>query len=520
MKTNKIIEWKDINESKKVKTKVCIIGTGCGGSTLASELTKNGIGVILVEKGGYYPTASFDNNELNMAGKVSAERNLNTTSDAGINLTYGNNIGGASVHYWADSYRTPQDRLDYWEEDFGIKNHGYKDLEPAWKELDVRLNVHEAKDEYLNPMNRLVEKGSKILGWKGHRVPQARKNCQKSGHCMQGCAFAAKQSQLVTHVEDVLERGGTIYSDLRAEKLNWTNGKVSSLLARSIHRPSGKDSSHTIEIEADVFVVSAGGYGSSSFLLQNGLKKQLPALGEYIGMNPSPVVHALYPWDVIQWRNIPAGYGIDEFRLAKYSDTGDYLGGGYLIMPNQLQPATLAAMIPGGGEEHFEWMKNLPRLGGTIGWIDDIPTELGQIRFENNTRKVEYTIGTTTEKTLKDLLKKQVLLNFAAGAEKVQVASNFIPVMNSKDDIHLIDSLKIESGTLMMAAPHPSGGCRMGEDPKTTVTDSSHRVHGFENLFVADSSVFPTGVSVDPSYTIMAYSYVASRSILKYLDTV
>jgi choline dehydrogenase-like flavoprotein len=38
-------------------------------------------------------------------------------------------------------------------------------------------------------------------------------------------------------------------------------------------------------------------------------------------------------------------------------------------------------------------------------------------------------------------------------------------------------------------------------------------VHGTDNLYVADSSVFPTSSSLDPSLTIMAFSYVAADQI-------
>lgn len=515
--SGKIHEWKDFNDDRKIKTQVCIIGTGCGGATLASELTKQGIAVVLLEQGGYYHSGTFDNHELNMAGKISAERNLQTTADGGINLVYGHNVGGASVHYWADSYRTPTDRLELWQSKYGIENHTEADLVPAWNELDKRLNVHLAPDEYLNPMNRLVEKGAKILGWKGHRVPQARKNCQKSGHCMQGCAFNAKQSQLITHLPDSVKRGADIYADCRADRLVFNNGKVKSLIATIIDRPSNRDSSYELEIEADAFVVAAGGFGSSTFLLKNGLKKKLPELGNHLGMNPSPYVHAMYPDDVILWRNIPAGFGIDQFRKPIYDSNGNYIEGGYLLMPNQLQPGTLAAMIPGYGEEHADWMKNLPRVGGTIGWIDDVPSELGHIEIDGDVRLVHYKIGKISGMMIRDLLKKQVKLNLAAGAEKVLIPDNQATLITKESEISKIDKLSLKPSTLIMAAPHPSGGCRMGKDSSNSVVASDHRVHGFDNLFVADSSVFPTGVSVDPSYTIMAFSYVAAKSIHSYL---
>jgi choline dehydrogenase-like flavoprotein len=45
------------------------------------------------------------------------------------------------------------------------------------------------------------------------------------------------------------------------------------------------------------------------------------------------------------------------------------------------------------------------------------------------------------------------------------------------------------------------------------VVGLDNRVHGFENLYVTDSSVFPTGPSVDPSLTIMAFSHIAAGSI-------
>ena len=89
--------------------------------------------------------------------------------------------------------------------------------------------------------------------------------------------------------------------------------------------------------------------------------------------------------------------------------------------------------------------------------------------------------------------------------------------LNSVDEMNKLDDLMMTSAGLYLAAPHPGGGCRMGENPKTSVVNFDHKVHGWHNLFVADSSVFPSSSSLDPSLTIMAFSYIAADRIMETL---
>jgi choline dehydrogenase-like flavoprotein len=55
-----------------------------------------------------------------------------------------------------------------------------------------------------------------------------------------------------------------------------------------------------------------------------------------------------------------------------------------------------------------------------------------------------------------------------------------------------------------VGAHHPMGATRMHADPRHGVVDAECRVHGIENLFVAGSSVFPTGGSANPTLTVVA----------------
>lgn len=53
----------------------------------------------------------------------------------------------------------------------------------------------------------------------------------------------------------------------------------------------------------------------------------------------------------------------------------------------------------------------------------------------------------------------------------------------------------------------------MGKDASDSVVDQNSRVHGTDNVYVWDGSGFPTGPSVDPSVSIMAFAHVAAARI-------
>lgn len=514
--SGRIYQGSDYADGQVVEADVCVIGSGCGGATVARQLAAAGKTVAILERGGYYTEAEFDQDELNMNGKLSCNRSLKSSVDGGTLLLSGNNVGGASVHYWADTYRTPEDRLQHWQQAYGLTGHDAAILNPIWDALDPVLNVHRADEDHHNRMNQLLREGAGKLGWAGNAVPQARRGCVKSGHCMQGCLYGAKQSQLVTHIPQAVAMGASVYADVLATRLRWDKDLVRSLECRVMDRTTNHPTNRQIMVSARQFVVAAGGYYSAPFLLQQeGLKDRLPALGRHFGMNPTAWAFGLYNEDIVLWRNIPAAFGVEEFRLARFDAEQRYREGGYLLMANQVQPGGLAGTMPLMGEEMGEWMGQARRIGGTIIWLDDYEHELGTISAASDgSPKVEYPYGPVTQAMLRDAMKKQVAMLFATGARKVLLGSARRVVLENTRDLSVIDQLQVTGGGLFMAAPHPFGGCRMGKDPRTSVVGMDHRVHGFSNLFVADPSVFPTGPSVDPSFTIMAFSHVASRHML------
>jgi choline dehydrogenase-like flavoprotein len=53
----------------------------------------------------------------------------------------------------------------------------------------------------------------------------------------------------------------------------------------------------------------------------------------------------------------------------------------------------------------------------------------------------------------------------------------------------------------------------MGDDPATSVVDAENRAHDAANLFIVDSSSFPTGGAVNPTNTIQALALRAADAI-------
>ena len=71
------------------------------------------------------------------------------------------------------------------------------------------------------------------------------------------------------------------------------------------------------------------------------------------------------------------------------------------------------------------------------------------------------------------------------------------------------------------SAPPPNlvaGGCRFGDDPKTSVLDANCKTHELDNLYVTDASFMPTGGSVPYPWSIYANSFRVANVIKGVLE--
>lgn len=107
----------------------------------------------------------------------------------------------------------------------------------------------------------------------------------------------------------------------------------------------------------------------------------------------------------------------------------------------------------------------------------------------------------------------EVLL--AAGAEEVYPGvAGFDPVVRDPARMAAIDTDgPLDPKAYPMSVTHLFGTTRMGSDPSTSVVRPDFRHHTVPGLWVADSSVFPTNLGVNPQLPIMAMATLCARSV-------
>ena len=84
---------------------------------------------------------------------------------------------------------------------------------------------------------------------------------------------------------------------------------------------------------------------------------------------------------------------------------------------------------------------------------------------------------------------------------------------------HLIQRFAYMKNEIPVAGvAHQAGTCRFGTDPATSVLDVDCKAHELDNLYVVDTSVFPSIGAVNPALTAMANSLRVGDHLLDRLD--
>ncbi len=472
------------------RSQVCVVGTGAGGASVALSLARRGHSVILLEEGAYHLGA-----ELGPApGAAVLGRDvtqIGSASGTAIGLRLGRCVGGTTV-LGSGTCEQPSDAvLDSWAADHGVSEIDAATMRPYFDRITEDLGIVDVPDTTYGRNAELLEVGARNSGYAGERVRRGAHGCLGSGVCLQGCPQDAKQSMNVSYVPLALEAGASLYTRARVTELLVSQGRAFGVAAEFLDA-DGRPTGRRLRVVAERVVVACGALLTPHLLLRSGLGRGRPHLGKHLRLHPTARVAARFSSEVRGWAGVPEGFAVRSLESQ-----------GISIRSHFPRPDELAPSIAGFGEVHAEVMSRATRLGSFAATICEEST--GVVRSgRRGKRSVRYRLRDGDRRRLLRAMGVAAELAFAAGAEEVYPALRSVPRLSSPDEARALAEARTPLRDFRLDGWHPVGTARMSDDPRGGVTDSSGRLHGLRDLYIADASLFPASTGPNPQLTVMA----------------
>lgn len=127
----------------------------------------------------------------------------------------------------------------------------------------------------------------------------------------------------------------------------------------------------------------------------------------------------------------------------------------------------------------------------------------GFVKSKNGYPEIHYKLCKEDARHIRKGLQATAEINFAAGAKEVYTLTNRAEVLTTPDEVAILEKIPVGSGELTMFSAHPMGTARMTANGTGTVSPQLE-LEGYPGIYVADASVLPTSLGVNPMITILA----------------
>jgi choline dehydrogenase-like flavoprotein len=491
-----------------------IVGTGAGGGTLACRLAEAGFSVVAFDVGPWWrPLDEFASDETDQRKLFWTDERICDGADPielGDNNS-GQSVGGSTVHFAMVSLRfrpewfKSRSRLGYgadWPIDWREMWRYYAEVEQALK-ISGPVNYpwgpkrprYPYRPHELNAAALVLARGAEAMGIAWAPTPLATVSaprgksppCVYRGFCTSGCATNAKQSALVTWIPRAVEAGAEI-RDLAMVGRIETDPHTGR--ATGVHYC--REESWRFQRAKNV-VVAGYAIETPRLLLNSadqrhpdGLANSSGLVGKNFMVQSNQAVYATMEQEV-RWYKGPPSLSLTEHW--NYRDEGKDFHGGYCFMSQGPLPVTWASVMAGArglwGEQLRTEMEKYNHQVGLKIVGEIMPNENNRVslaeekdRFGLPIARVTFSYGENDKKLIRHAMGSMRQCLELAGAREL---------WDENDD-----------------TCHLNGTARMGDDPRTSVVNGDCRSWDIPNLWICDSSVFPTVGGVNPSLTIQA----------------
>jgi len=516
-----------------------VIGSGPGGATVASQLQAAGKRVVLIEKGPFVVWGSMTTRSY---PRLMYKNDLATTADNGIIIRSGETLGGGSTVNidlaFSPLESTIQARINGWIED-GLMDSAYSTerLATAYDWVRRTIGTRTLSESELNNDNRALWDGASAYGvdpslYHLNRFPVGDSPSPvddklDAARQLIYPAIADSQNPLGIISDAIVDEILLDESGMRATGVRLHTTAPWTEYGNTVVDPSnlGIDPGVSVTIDADTIVLSAGTIGTTRILLNTAKANPAvanPAIGRGLILHPSFPILGLFDHTINLLEGLDSATFCDAFGVTP----------GFIYETMGGLPAYGAVLIPGSGKQIYDELVHFNDYVGFGLMLVDTPSDDNRVLLDDSGDTVlQYTLSDADKERFRIGVAIGIRMMFLAGAKKVIIPSNenvlglpdFDPMVGTYlTDIAQADAVEraiqfVPNRTILTSA-HLQATNKMGPKGKGVVS-LNHRLwaaNGEEvpNVYVMDSSIFPTSVGANPMQSLYSIAKIFSERLL------
>lgn len=496
-----------------------MVGSGSGGGVVAGFLAEAGYKVLVLEKGSYVAKKDLSLLEGQALDQMYLGHGLMGTKYMDVLMIAGSTVGGGSTINWSASIRTPPHVINEWSQKYKLELFATEKYQNALDVVCKRMGVQSEFDhEGFN--NMILRKGCEELGYPVETIPRNAGSDHDCGFCCLGCKDGKKKGTTETWLMDLIQSGnGAILPECEAIKviIDEKGRKTAAGIGFTFDNDHGVR--ETAIVESKVTVIACGALSTPPLLKTSGLKN--PNIGKHLHLHPVVMAWGYFPEDSWPPAMEKSYEGPIMTAMSTIVSNSEESGYGAIIQTPSLHPGLFSALMPwNSGTDIKTRLLKFSRTAHVFALARDKAS--GTVNSANN---ISYTIEDLDEENLSKGIEKVLRILAMAGAEEIGTHHREGRVLNvketSQDEFEKFVKEESRRPLKYLEAPvcsaHQMGSCRMGVDSKNSVVNQMGECWEIEGLFLADSSVFPTALGVNPMVTVQATAYCTAQSVVDVL---
>jgi choline dehydrogenase-like flavoprotein len=490
-----------------ITAEVCVVGSGCGGATAARLLAEAGHEVVVLEEGRDVIGPERTQRDGAMYDQLYMDRGGRASHDLSVSVLQGRVLGGGGVINTCDVVPMPEGVLHHWSTKYGLQDFAPERFKRFEDDALGDLSASRIPESMVNTANNKLRQGAEGLGLRGEVMMHNRVGCRGLGTCLIGCPIHAKRNPRMVALPKAVAAGARIFTRARAVKIDKANQELKDITVRALD-PGGYHEQHEVQVRAKVVIVAANAIASAQLLLRSGIGNS--HVGQNLILQPQLPIIGIFDERIAAFDGIPQSYAVTEFEEDDNSEFGLW---GYRIEGIMGTPGIVSTFLPFSGAPGMEGMAQYDRMAPSLLLAPDAPSGRVEVACDGRLT-IRYEQRQDHQQRLRHAVETAAKVYLEAGAREVLVPTAPPLTIRSALEARQAQQLTFAPATAPMISAHQQGTVRFAASERDGGADLDGQVYGTRDVYVFDSSGYPTSASSHIMAPIIASSRMLTTKLL------